>query len=61
MGRHEYPAKFRRKVLDLVQAGRSVANVAATGSCAGASHVETPALRRDACPLSRSSARWPLP
>ncbi|WP_190394896.1 transposase [Nocardiopsis deserti] len=28
MGRGGYPAEFRRKVLDLVQAGRSVADVA---------------------------------
>ncbi|WP_285729284.1 hypothetical protein [Nocardiopsis sp. ATB16-24] len=28
MGRRGYPAEFRRKVLDLVQAGRSVADVA---------------------------------
>lgn len=28
MGRRGYPAEFRRKVLDLVEAGRSVADVA---------------------------------
>ncbi|MDT0326949.1 transposase [Nocardiopsis lambiniae] len=28
MGRRGYPAEFRRKVLDLVQAGRSVADMA---------------------------------
>lgn len=28
MGRRGYPAEFRRKVLDLVQAGRNVADVA---------------------------------
>jgi transposase-like protein len=28
MGRRGYPPKFRRKVLDLVDAGRSVADVA---------------------------------
>ncbi|WP_159944457.1 MULTISPECIES: transposase [unclassified Nocardiopsis] len=28
MGRRGYPAEFRRKVLDLVQAGRRVADVA---------------------------------
>ncbi|WP_306370105.1 transposase [Nocardiopsis sp. CC223A] len=28
MGRRGYPAQFRRKVLDLVQAGRSVTDVA---------------------------------
>jgi len=29
MGRRGYPPKFRRKVLDLLEAGRSVADVAA--------------------------------
>lgn len=29
MGRRGYPAEFRRKVLDLLEAGRSVADVAA--------------------------------
>ncbi|WP_019609954.1 transposase [Nocardiopsis sp. CNS-639] len=28
MGRREYPAEFRRKVLELLEAGRSVADVA---------------------------------
>jgi hypothetical protein len=40
MGRRGYRLEFRRKIQDLVEAGRPIAEVAALLRCAGPGHAE---------------------